>query len=78
VTNRANSFVSNPKDVYKIRHPVRPGFCPARIVKSGVMPLKLTDLTCIKLVLEQRVNSLDFTSSFIFTFFLKKDMQDMA
>lgn len=67
--NRANNLVSNPKDVYKITSPAGPGFHCADIVKSGVMPLNLTDHPCIKLVLEQRVNSLDFKGSFIFAFF---------
>lgn len=53
------------------------GFHRGDIIKSGVMPLNLTDDPCIKLVLEQRVNSLDLKGSFIFTFFLKEGMQDL-
>lgn len=62
----------NPKDVYKIRGPVGPGFHHADIIKSGVMPLNQTDHLCIKLVLEQRVNSLDFKGSFLFIFYSEK------
>lgn len=72
MTDRANSFVSNSKDVWRIKSPVRPGFHRAGINESEVMLLNLADHCCIELVLEQRVNSLDFNGKFIFTSFLKK------
>lgn len=58
-----------------------PGLHWADTIKSGVMLLNLTDHPCIKLVFKLTVNSLDFTGSFIVTFFfffLKKGMQDLA
>lgn len=61
--------MSNSKDVWKIKSPVRPGFHCSGINKSEVMPLNLADHCYIELVVEQRVNLLDFKGKSIFTRF---------